>query len=74
MEAQCHKQIMRSWCSDGIKCCLSNRMLGRLPKGLTIGIADTIIIAATALELGATLLTNNVEHYPFPDLTVIRGL
>jgi len=49
-------------------------MLGRLPKGLTIGIADTIIIAATALELGATLLTNNVEHYPFPDLTVIRGL
>jgi len=42
-------------------------MLGRLPKGLTIGIADAII-AATALELGAPLLANNVEHYPVPGL------
>jgi len=49
-------------------------MLGDLrSKGLTIGIADAII-AATALQLGAPLLTNNVEHYPFSDLKVIRGL
>ncbi len=42
-------------------------------KGMTVGIADAII-AATALQLDAPLLTNNVEHYPFPDLKVIRGL
>ena len=42
-------------------------------KGTTIGIADAII-AATALQFGAPLLTNNVEHYPFPNLKVIRGL
>lgn len=49
-------------------------MLGGLrSKGLTIGIADAII-AATALQFGAPLLTNNVEHYPFPNLKVIRGL
>ena len=49
-------------------------MLGELrSKGPTTGIADAII-AATALELGAPLLTNNVGHYPFPDLKVIRGL
>ena len=49
-------------------------MLGELrSKGKTIGIADAII-AATALQFGAPLLTNNIEHYPFPDLKVIRGL
>ena len=49
-------------------------MLGDLrSKGLTIGIADAII-AATALQFGAPLLTNNVEHYPFHNLKVIRGL
>ena len=49
-------------------------MLGGLrSKGMTIGIADAII-AATALQFGAPLLTNNVEHYPFPNLKVIRGL
>ena len=49
-------------------------MLGELrSKGMTIGIADAII-AATALQLGTSLLTNNVEHYPFPNLKVIRGL
>ncbi len=49
-------------------------MLGELrSKGLTIGIADAII-AATALQFGAPLLTNNVEHYPFSNLKVIRGL
>jgi len=52
----------------------AGRMLGELrSKGLTIGIADAII-ATAALELGTPLLTNNVEHYPFPDLKVIRGL
>ena len=49
-------------------------MLGGLrSKGMTIGIADTII-AATALQFGTPLLTNNIEHYPFPDLKVIKGL
>ena len=48
-------------------------MLGGLrSKGMTIGIADAII-AATALQFGAPLLTNNIEHYPFPDLKVIKG-
>jgi predicted nucleic acid-binding protein len=42
-------------------------------KGTTIGIADAII-AATALQFGVPLLTNNVEHYPFLDLKVIKGL
>lgn len=49
-------------------------MLGEFrSKGMTIGIADAII-AATALQFGTPLLTNNVEHYPFPNLKVIRGL
>jgi len=49
-------------------------MLGELrSKGKTIGIADAII-AATALQFGTPLITNNIEHYPFPDLKVIRGL
>jgi predicted nucleic acid-binding protein len=49
-------------------------MLGKLrAKGTTIGIADAII-AATALQLNTPLLTNNVEHYPFPGLKVTRGL
>jgi predicted nucleic acid-binding protein len=49
-------------------------MLGELrSKGMTVGIADAII-GATALQLNAPLLTNNVEHYPFTDLKVLRGL
>ncbi|MEK7282063.1 MAG: type II toxin-antitoxin system VapC family toxin [Chloroflexota bacterium] len=52
----------------------AGRMLGELrSKGVTVGIADSII-AATALEIGAPILTNNVEHYPFIDLRVVRGL
>jgi len=52
----------------------AGNMLGEIrSKGMTIGIADAII-AATALQLGTPLLTNNVEHYPFPNLKVIRGL
>lgn len=52
----------------------AGRMLGELrSKGMTAGIADSII-AATALQLGVPLLTNNVEHYPFSDLKVIKGL
>lgn len=48
-------------------------MLGELrSKGVTVGIADAII-AATALHFGAPLLTNNIEHYPFPELKVIGG-
>ncbi len=41
-------------------------------KGTTVGIADAII-GATALQLNAPLLTNNVEHYPFAELKVISG-
>ncbi len=51
----------------------AGRMLAELrSKGMTVGIADSII-AATALQLGTPLLTNNIEHYPFPDLKVIKG-
>ena len=41
-------------------------------KGITTGMADSII-AATALQLGAPLLTNNVEHYLFPGIKVMKG-
>jgi predicted nucleic acid-binding protein len=52
----------------------AGRILGELrSKGMTVGIADAII-AATALQLDAPLLTNNVEHYPFANLKLIRGL
>ena len=48
-------------------------ILGELrSKGTTIIMANAII-AATALQLGTPLLTNNVEHYPFPNLKVVRG-
>lgn len=42
-------------------------------QDLTIGIADAII-GATALFLSVPLITNNTEHYPFPDLWVIKGM
>ena len=52
----------------------AGKMLRELrSRGVTVGIADAVI-AATALELNAPLLTNNVGHYPFADLRVIRGL
>lgn len=52
----------------------AGRMLGELRStGVTVGIADAII-AATALQLDAPLLTNNVEHYPFGELSVVRGV
>ncbi len=52
----------------------AGRMLGELrSKGMTVSIGDAII-AATALQVGAPLLTNNVEHYPFTDVKVVRGL
>jgi predicted nucleic acid-binding protein len=41
-------------------------------KGLAIGIADAII-AAAALSLSIPLLTNNVTHYPFLGLRVVKG-
>lgn len=51
----------------------AGRMLGELrSKGVTVGIADAIM-ATTALQLNVPLLTNNVEHYPFPEVKVIRG-
>jgi predicted nucleic acid-binding protein len=52
----------------------AGRMLKELRlKGVTAGIADSVI-ASTALQLGVPLLTNNIEHYHFPDLRVVRGL
>ncbi|OGN92599.1 MAG: hypothetical protein A2Z75_03515 [Chloroflexi bacterium RBG_13_50_10] len=52
----------------------AGKMLGELSsKSVTVGIADAII-AATALQLNAPLLTNNVEHYPFAELRVVRGV
>ena len=53
------------------------RQAGRLmrelrSKGKTAGMADAII-AATALQLSVPLLTNNGEHYPFPELKVVAG-
>ena len=51
----------------------AGRLLGNLrSKGVTVGIADAII-AATTLEIGVPLLTNNVDHYPFSELRVVRG-
>jgi predicted nucleic acid-binding protein len=41
--------------------------------GVKASITDAII-AATALQLGAPLLTNSVERYPFSGLKVLRGI
>ena len=52
----------------------AGRIIGEFRlKGVSVGIGDAII-AATALQVSAPLLTNNVEHYPFTNLRVVRGL
>ncbi len=40
--------------------------------GATIGVAD-VIIAATALELGVPLITNNAKYFSIPGLTIVHG-
>jgi predicted nucleic acid-binding protein len=47
-------------------------MKGLIAGGKTACMADAII-AATAIQLGAPLLTNNVERYPFEGVRLIRG-
>ena len=52
----------------------AGRLMGELrSKGKTVGMADALI-AATALQLRVPLLTNNGEHYPFPDLKIVSRL
>ena len=52
----------------------AGRIIGEFhSKGVTVGTGDAII-AATALQVSAPLLTNNVEHYAFTNLRVVRGL
>ena len=46
---------------------------GLRSRGVTIGIVDAVI-AATAQELEVPLVTNNINHYPFPNLKLIRGI
>jgi predicted nucleic acid-binding protein len=49
-------------------------MVGQLrTKGITISIGDSII-ASTALQLNVPLLTNNIEHYPYKGLNIVRGI
>jgi predicted nucleic acid-binding protein len=51
----------------------AGRMIGEFrSKGVTVSIGDAII-AATALQASIPLLTNNLEHYPFPGLRIVRG-
>jgi predicted nucleic acid-binding protein len=38
-------------------------------SGITLTIPDTII-AATALEYGLVLITNNRKHFPMPELSI----
>ena len=53
---------------------LAGRMLGRLrSNGVTVGVVDAVI-AATAVGANVPLLTNNVSHYPFAELRVVRGV
>jgi predicted nucleic acid-binding protein len=47
-------------------------MNGIRRKGITIDAADAII-AATAIRLDVPLISNNISHYPFPDIKLIRG-
>ena len=38
-------------------------------KGHSLSLAD-VLIAATALHYGLTLITDNVKHFPMPELSV----
>ena len=38
-------------------------------RGITLALPDTLI-AATALEYGLTLITNNQKHFPMPELSL----
>ena len=40
-------------------------------KGHTLSLAD-VLIAATALHYGLTLITDNAKHFPMPELTLHR--
>ena len=51
-----------------------NRRAGRLRfdyarQGITLSLGD-MLIAATALEHGLTLITQNQKHFPLPDLAL----
>ncbi len=52
----------------------AGQLLGKIrSRGMTVGITDAII-AATTIQLEVPLLTNNIEHYPFAGLNVVRGI
>jgi len=52
---------------------IAGKMLHSLrARGIIIGVVDGVI-AATAQNLGVPLLTNNIAHYPFPNLEVIQA-
>ena len=38
-------------------------------KGKTLATSD-VIIAATAINYGLTLITKNIKHFPFPELKI----
>ena len=40
-------------------------------QGVTLALADTLI-AATAVEYGLTLITNNGKHFPMPELSLYQ--
>lgn len=43
---------------------------GYMRQGITLAIPD-LLIAATAVEYDATLLTRNVRHFPMPELSTM---
>ena len=50
------------------------RQAGRLRfdwarQGVTLSVADTLL-AATAMEYGLTLITDNRKHFPMPELAI----